>query len=125
MLDELAFSAEKLATSERDSAWREMAKQIAHEINNPLTPMKLSVQYLQKAWVEQREDYPKYMNRVTNTLIEQIDQLSIIASEFSNFAKMPAMNPERIDVVNKISNAISLFEKTENIRAFGSSRDCF
>ncbi len=116
MLDELAFSAEKLATSERDSAWREMAKQIAHEINNPLTPMKLSVQYLQKAWVEQREDYPKYMNRVTNTLIEQIDQLSIIASEFSNFAKMPAMNPERIDVVNKISNAISLFEKTENIR---------
>lgn len=116
MLDELAFSAEKLAASERESAWREMAKQVAHEINNPLTPMKLSVQYLQKAWDEQREDYGRYMNRVTDTLIEQIDQLSVIASEFSSFAKMPSMNPEYIDVVHKIRSAMALFDQSENIR---------
>ncbi|MBP8791027.1 MAG: HAMP domain-containing histidine kinase, partial [Breznakibacter sp.] len=116
MLDELSFSAEKLAASERESAWREMAKQVAHEINNPLTPMKLSVQYLQRAWDEQREDYGKYMNRVTDTLIEQIDQLSVIASEFSSFAKMPSMNPEYIDVVHKIKSAIALFDQSENIR---------
>lgn len=116
MLDELSFSAEKLALSEREMAWREMAKQVAHEINNPLTPMKLSVQYLQRAWDERRDDYEKYMNRVTRTLIEQIDQLSYIASEFSSLAKMPRMHPENVNVIDKLKSAIVLFDKEENIR---------
>ncbi len=115
MLEELAVSAEKLAASERESTWREMAKQVAHEINNPLTPMKLSVQYLQKAWNDKRADYGTYMHRVTATLIEQIDQLSVIASEFSAFAKMPPMHPENFNIVEKIQNAILLFEQESDV----------
>ncbi len=89
MVSELSENAEKLAKSERESAWREMAKQIAHEIKNPLTPMKLSVQYLQKAWKDGSPDFDKRLEKFTNSLISQINNLSSIATEFSNFAKMP------------------------------------
>lgn len=116
MLDELALSAEKLAVSERDMTWREMAKQIAHEIKNPLTPMKLSVQYLQKAWDEHRAEYGTYLSRVSTTLIEQIDQLTVIASEFSSMAKMPVGQPENIDVVDRLRNAVALFERVDGCR---------
>ncbi|MCU4177630.1 ATP-binding protein [Carboxylicivirga sp. N1Y90] len=112
MVDELTESAEKLAKSEREMAWREMAKQIAHEIKNPLTPMKLSVQYLLRAW-DERQDFESYLKKVSNTLIEQIDQLHVIANEFSNFAKMPMPKRKKINIVNKLTNAISLFEQNE------------
>lgn len=114
MLDELEKSAEKLAVSERESTWREMAKQIAHEIKNPLTPMKLSVQYLQRAWNEQRNDFDAYLNRVAHMLIEQIDQLSAIASQFSDVAKMQTAELSRIDICQSLANAVALFEKAEN-----------
>ena len=113
MLDELALSAEKLAISEREMTWREMAKQIAHEIKNPLTPMKLSVQYLLKAWNEKRDDYDTYLRRVAATLIEQIDQLTIIASEFSSMAKTTTGLPSDIDVIERVKNAVALFERTD------------
>jgi len=113
MVDEISESAEKLAKSEREMAWREMAKQIAHEIKNPLTPMKLSVQYLTKAWDNQREDFEPFLNRVAQTLIEQIDQLHIIANEFSNFAKMPQAQRAKVDIIAKLINTIVLFEKSE------------
>ena len=86
MINELSNSAELLARSERESAWREMAKQVAHEIKNPLTPMKLSVQHLQRMWNDQSPDMDQKLDRITQTLIEQIDTLSSIATEFSNFA---------------------------------------
>ncbi len=89
-VDELSESANKLAQSEREMAWREMAKQIAHEIKNPLTPMKLSVQYLERAYDLKDKNWETTYRKVSKTLIEQIDILSGIASEFSNFAKMPA-----------------------------------
>ena len=113
MVDEISESAEKLAKSEREMAWREMAKQIAHEIKNPLTPMKLSVQYLMKAWDNQQEDFDSFLKRVSATLIEQIDQLHIIANEFSNFAKMPQAKRTKVDIVEKIFNTVNLFEKSE------------
>jgi len=116
MVGELERSVEMLAKSERESAWREMAKQIAHEIKNPLTPMKLSIQQLQKAWQDKTEDFDKYLERVTRTLIEQIDNLSKIASEFSNFAKMPKAVNERINLAERIRNTLDLFPNTENIR---------
>lgn len=112
MVDELSESAEKLAKSEREMAWREMAKQIAHEIKNPLTPMKLSVQYLTKAWEEKQETFETYLHRVSNTLIEQIDQLHVIANEFSNFAKMPLPKRRKVNIVEKLKNTLSLFEKS-------------
>jgi two-component system, NtrC family, nitrogen regulation sensor histidine kinase NtrY len=115
MVKELAKSVEMLARSERESAWREMAKQIAHEIKNPLTPMKLSVQHLWRSWKDNREDFDEYLERVTQTLIEQIDNLSFIASEFSNFAKMPKAINEEINLVDAIKSIIQLFENTEDV----------
>jgi len=115
MVKELAKSVDMLARSERESAWREMAKQIAHEIKNPLTPMKLSVQHLWRSWKDNREDFDEYLEKVTYTLIEQIDNLSFIASEFSNFAKMPKAFNEEINLVDAIKSILQLFENTENV----------
>ncbi|HFA47521.1 MAG TPA: HAMP domain-containing histidine kinase [Bacteroidetes bacterium] len=88
-VEKIEESSRLLAQSERDSAWREMAKQIAHEIKNPLTPMKLSIQYLLHAYQSNPENAEPLLKRVSKTLIEQIDSLAQIANEFSNFAKMP------------------------------------
>lgn len=114
MVEQLEESAELLARSERESAWREMAKQIAHEIKNPLTPMKLSVQHLKRSWDDGVENWDSYLNRVTKTLVEQIDALSAIANEFSQFAKMPRANREEIDLVAKVQDSIALFTEAGN-----------
>jgi len=116
MVDELAGSAEKLARSERESAWREMAKQIAHEIKNPLTPMKLSVQHLQKTSAEGSGVEKGSLQRITRTLIDQIDHLSAIATEFSNFAQMPKTSNEKLDLHEKISKISELFLTSEQVR---------
>ncbi|MEZ5084055.1 MAG: ATP-binding protein, partial [Bacteroidales bacterium] len=115
MVDELGKSAQLLAKSERESAWREMAKQIAHEIKNPLTPMKLSVQYLQKAWNDKLPDWDQRLNRFTNTIVEQIESLSIIASAFSDFANMPRSKFQRVNIVDIISKAVDLYKDTTQI----------
>ena len=115
MLDELALSAEKLARSERESAWREMAKQVAHEIKNPLTPMKLSVQYLQKAWQDQSPEIDTIIARISKTIVEQIDTLSIIASEFSNFAQMPKTEKIVLNLADLLQNALALFEGMQDV----------
>lgn len=112
---ELAESAELLARSERESAWRDMAKQIAHEIKNPLTPMKLNIQYLQKAKEERNEHYDAFFERVTKNLIEQIDTLSGIATEFSNFAQMPQAKNEVFNLIEILQNVCSLFEPNQNL----------
>jgi len=117
-IEELARSASRLARSERESAWREMAKQIAHEINNPLTPMKLSVQHLKRAYDNKSERFNEYMEKISRSLVEQIDTLSDIATEFSNFAKMPAAQNERMDIIEKINNVIPIFAIDGNKRAF-------
>ena len=115
-VDELADSAELLARSEREMAWREMAKQIAHEIKNPLTPMKLNIQYLQRAKAENSVHYDEYFDRVTRTLIEQIDTLSDIATEFSNFAKIPKAKNEVFDLTDRIRHVAELFESNQQIQ---------
>ncbi len=117
-IEELAISANRLARSERESAWREMAKQIAHEINNPLTPMKLSIQHLKRAYDNHSERFDEYMEKISHSLVEQIDTLSSIATEFSNFAKMPVAQNEPIDIIDKINSVIPLFATGENKRAF-------
>jgi nitrogen fixation/metabolism regulation signal transduction histidine kinase len=111
MIDELENSAELLARSERESAWREMAKQVAHEIKNPLTPMKLSIQHLQRAMLEGRPGVEQLANRVSATLIEQIDNLNHIASEFSNFAKMPSVENEVFDIADVARSVVHLFNE--------------
>jgi len=114
-VEELAERAELLARSERESAWREMAKQVAHEIKNPLTPMKLNIQYLQRAKEEGSENYDDFFKRVTKNLIEQIDTLSAIATEFSNFAQIPRAKNEVFNLLEVIQNTCSLFVSNQNI----------
>ncbi len=116
MIDELAHSAELLARSERETAWREMARQVAHEIKNPLTPMRLSVQHLLRAWQEDDPEMENKLKRISHTLIEQIDNLSEIASAFSDFAKMPQSKPEVLDLADVIQNTIGLYSGMRHIR---------
>jgi signal transduction histidine kinase len=115
MIDELSKSAELLARSEREYAWREMAKQVAHEIKNPLTPMKLSVQHLHRAWKNSREGWDERLEKFTRNMTEQIDSLSKIATEFSDFAKMPAGLKTKTNLVESISSSLKLFSSYENI----------
>lgn len=115
MVKELEKSVELLAKSERETAWREMAKQVAHEIKNPLTPMRLSVQQLQRAWDDRKENFENYLLRVTQTLIEQIDNLSTIASEFSNFAKMPSPEIEHVNLSSVLYKTVDLFKGNERV----------
>ncbi len=115
MVDQLALSADLLAKSERESAWREMAKQIAHEIKNPLTPMRLSIQHLQRSLADKNEKWEEQFDRLSKMLIEQIDDLSAIATEFSNFAKMPSAKNEKLDLAGIIYDTCNLFENTENL----------
>jgi len=111
MIDELEASAVKLATSEREQAWREMAKQVAHEIKNPLTPMRLSVQSFQRKFDPQDPNIHQKVDEYSKTLIQQIDTMSSIASAFSNFAKMPAQQNETLNVVNIVKLALDIFNE--------------
>ncbi len=88
MVRKLEVSAARLAKSEREGAWREMARQVAHEIKNPLTPMKLSIQYLQRAVGNDSPNVKELTNNVAHTLVEQIEHLSNIASDFSAFSRI-------------------------------------
>jgi two-component system nitrogen regulation sensor histidine kinase NtrY len=115
LVEDLAHSAEMLASSERESAWRIMAQQVAHEIKNPLTPMKLSVQHLEKAWLDKSPDFEKRLKRFTQTMITQIEALSTISGEFSDFAKMPASVLEKIDLNESVKEALNLFSDSTNL----------
>ncbi|MEM5563481.1 ATP-binding protein [Psychroserpens sp. AS72] len=121
MIDELEESAVKLATSEREQAWREMAKQVAHEIKNPLTPMRLSVQSFQRKFDPNDENIHQKVDEYSQTLIQQIDTLSSIASAFSNFAKMPAQKDETLNVVNIVKLGLDIF--SEDYIIFSSEED--
>lgn len=114
MIDELDESAVKLARSERELAWREMARQIAHEIKNPLTPMKLNVQQLFKWWNDKVPDFSKKLEKFTDNQIEYIDNLSSIASAFSYFARLPGAEPAEVDVLAQLQTTVEMFGHTED-----------
>ena len=106
LVDRVEESAERLARAEREGAWRTMARQIAHEINNPLTPMKLSVQKLQLK--RGTDGFDEYFDKTTKMLIAEIDNLAHIAQSFSTFAKQPEVITTEVDVAEKLSNVITL-----------------
>ncbi len=115
MVHKLEESAAALAKSEREGAWRQMARQVAHEIKNPLTPMKLSIQYLQKAIDNNSTNVKEMTANVARTLIEQIDHLSKIASDFSQFANIGNIKNEVFDLHDVIASITSLYEATEGL----------
>lgn len=116
LIRELEISANKLVRSERETAWREMARQVAHEIKNPLTPMKLNIQFLQMAWDESSPDIDRKMRETTKSILEHIEILSNIASAFSDYAKLPKKNIERLDLRDLIINTINLYDNNVNIK---------
>ncbi|MDB5204998.1 MAG: hypothetical protein JWR72_73 [Flavisolibacter sp.] len=115
MVHQLERSAEALAKSEREGAWREMARQVAHEIKNPLTPMKLSIQYLQKAIQANQPNIQVLTANVANTLIEQIDHLSKIAADFSQFANIGNKRLEIVDLHTILGSLVDLYSSNPNI----------
>jgi len=120
MVDELEESAVKLAQGEREQAWREMAKQVAHEVKNPLTPMRLTVQSFQRKFDENDPNIKQKLDDYTKTLLQQIDIMSSVANAFSNFASMPAQQNELINVVEVVGLGLEIFN--ENYIHFESTK---
>jgi signal transduction histidine kinase len=115
MVSKLRSSRAELAKHERESAWKEMAKQIAHEIRNPLTPIKLSIQHLRQAFKDKAPEREEILQRVTQTVVDQIEALSRIASEFSSFAKMPEIKFERFNINDLLRETTNLFREVIGI----------
>jgi len=125
MLIKLEESKQALAQNEKQSAWREMAKQVAHEIKNPLTPMKLTLQHLQRtlpnasgaesATSTNDPAMRRVIQRTFDSLLDQIDNLSDIATSFSDFAKMPLPKNEIFEVTGVINKAADLYADDQRI----------
>jgi len=111
LVEDLDESAVKLAQSEREQAWREMAKQVAHEIKNPLTPMRLTVQSFQRKFDPADPNINTKLDEYSKTLIQQIDTMSAVASAFSSFASMPAQQNETLNVVKIVQLALEIFNE--------------
>jgi signal transduction histidine kinase len=113
MKKELKKNQEDLAELERENAWKEMAKQVAHEIKNPLTPMKLTFQQLIAAYRDKAKNFDTIFEKVSETILNQIDTLNQIASEFSRFARMPKLNLSKFNIIPLISEVKTLFNEEE------------
>lgn len=116
MIQKVESLAKQLSIQERENIWKEMAQQVAHEIKNPLTPMRLNIQYLQKAIAEGRDNIEEMTTKVSKIIIEQIETLNQIATDFSAFAKIDQMRPEVIEINNSLHNIINLFKVEEGIQ---------
>ncbi len=112
MIDKLEESAVKLAQSEREQAWREMAKQVAHEIKNPLTPMRLTIQSFQRGFDPDHSPSKEEINEFSQSLLMQIDTMTSIASAFSDFAKMPKGHKAPLDIVSITKQAVDIFPES-------------
>jgi signal transduction histidine kinase len=116
MSSELDESRRRIAQAEREQAWREMAKQVAHEIKNPLTPIKLSLQHLRQAFKDRAKDRDALVVRVADTVLEQVEALARIATEFSRFARLPERRFMRIDLLDAVREASRLFSNVPGVR---------
>ena len=115
MCRQLEMSANKLARNERENAWREMARQVAHEIKNPLTPMRLNIEYLQMLWDRKDPKFEENFKETLHSLLEQIETLSKIATAFSDYAKLPANSPTTFDLSELLKSTINLYDVEKNI----------
>ena len=116
MIETLEDNANKLARSEREMAWREMAKQVAHEIKNPLTPLKLGIQMLDRSWKDKDVLFDEKFQKFSKSFLEQIDSLSRIASEFSDFAKLPELKLEELNLLEVLNKATQLYSQMSHIQ---------
>ncbi len=119
-------SQDEKLKAQRELAWKEMAQQVAHEIKNPLTPMKLSLQHLQAAYRDGAENFGEIMKQVVRTVLEQIETLSRITSEFSQFARMPVRSISRCHVHEILRGAMRLYSQHPGVSwttEFSATRD--
>ena len=115
MCKQLESAANKLARNERENAWREMARQVAHEIKNPLTPMRLNIEYLQMLWDRKDPKFEANFKETLNSLLEQIETLSNIATAFSDYAKLPENKPSIFDLSDLLKSTIKIYDVEKNI----------
>lgn len=115
MCQELEIAAKKIVRNERESTWREMARQVAHEIKNPLTPMRLNIEYLQMLWDRKDPKFEENLKETLNSLLEQIETLSKIATAFSNYAKLPENVPSNFDLIELLKSTIKTYDVSKNI----------
>lgn len=115
MCRQLEMAANKLARNERENAWREMARQVAHEIKNPLTPMRLNIEYLQMLWDRKDPKFDENFKETLHSLLEQIETLSKIATAFSDYAKLPANSPTTFELDELLKSTINLYNVKKNI----------
>ena len=115
MTDQLRLQRTELASYERELAWRDMAKQVAHEIRNPLTPLRLAVQHLRRAWFDKKDNFDALLPEMTDMMIERIDALASISDEFARFARMPERVLIDVDVVELLQECVNLFSRQERI----------
>jgi nitrogen fixation/metabolism regulation signal transduction histidine kinase len=115
-LEDLEAAATLLAQSEREGAWREMAKQVAHEIKNPLTPMKLRIQQLERVFDPTDPEAKQKIQQVARSIVEQIDALAAIANAFSNFAQFPSPQLTAVSLVDIIQHVAEVFESEHTVR---------
>jgi two-component system, NtrC family, nitrogen regulation sensor histidine kinase NtrY len=113
MVKELEKSADVLAQTQKESAWKEMAKQVAHEIKNPLTPMKLNVQLFERHLKPTDPEFEQKLKVFSASIIEQIDTLAHIASAFSDFARMPSSNKEKINLCEIVDHTIAFYDAVQ------------
>jgi two-component system nitrogen regulation sensor histidine kinase NtrY len=118
MSENLQTMQAEMRQRERETAWREMARQVAHEIKNPLTPMKLSLQHLRQIYADNAKNFAEIFQQVSQTLLEQIDALTRIASEFSRFARMPERIVEECNINSILREALLLYQQDESVRFF-------
>ncbi|MEZ4739258.1 MAG: ATP-binding protein [Flavobacteriales bacterium] len=123
-VEELRESAERLARSERESAWREMARQVAHEIKNPLTPMKLGIQHFQRTWNPASADAKERLEKFSNSLVQQIDVLNGVATAFSQFAQMPIAQPQPLELTDVVHDAVQVFNATPGVKVTMEEGPC-
>ena len=116
MVKDLAESTQKLASAERDKAWSEMARQVAHEIKNPLTPIKLEIQRLIRLKQNGNPSWEEKFDKVSSVVLEHIDILTDTANEFSTFAKLYSEEPVLIDLDKTLKEQLLIFDNKEHIR---------
>ena len=112
---QLENAANRIARNERENAWREMARQVAHEIKNPLTPMQLNIEYLQMLWQRKDPKFEANFNETMHSLLDQIETLKSIATAYSNYAKLPDNNPTVFDLSELLTSTVKLYDIENNV----------
>src|SRR5204862_2899143 len=110
MMDDLRSSKERLVIAERIAAWQEIARRLAHEIKNPLTPIQMAMDTLRKTWKKQHPEFSEILEESTTTVLQEADRLKHIVPEFSAFARMPKPEFQRVDLNEVVRSAMTLYQ---------------